>query len=153
MQGKPLYLCRKEAKVGENLLGVPQRKMMNPQDERLDELLSQLNRVSSPDTQGQSQTSGTGNAEIDELVHLARRLQTTPHVRVEAGFAQELERRLLRHALTTRHDSAPARTLHRYWRLHRVAISFIGLGALLLLLVGTGLLVLALQTAHPAPPR
>lgn len=122
---------------------------MNPQDERLDEQLSQVNRTN---TTGFVGAGGTGDAEVDELVTLARRLQAAPQVRVDAAFAQTLERRLLRHALTTRQANGRDSRLRQIWQQHRVAFSFIGLGVLLLLLLGVGLLVLALQTAHPANP-
>lgn len=122
---------------------------MNPQDERLDEQLSQVNRTS---TTGFVGAGNTGDAEVDELVTLARRLRTAPQVRVDAAFAQTLERRLLRHALITRQVSERDSRLRQIWQRHRVAFSFIGLGVLLLLLLGVGLLVLALQTAHPTNP-
>jgi uncharacterized protein YwbE len=140
--------------VRRKLAGRSRGKMMNPQDEQLDERLSQLNKANTP---GQSQyhpwrDDSSGNAEVDELTNLARHLQAAPQVRVDADFAQTLERRLLRQALTNQQAGARKSRLRQAWQRHRVAISFIGLGVLLLLLLGIGLLVLALQTAKPTNP-
>src|SRR5690348_14562556 len=77
---------------------------MNPQDERFNE---QLERALKESTPGAGQVSNTGasagqqstGAEDADLLHLARQLQGTPHIRVDPVFAVQLEQRMLRHAL------------------------------------------------------
>lgn len=125
---------------------------MNSLDERLNGQLEPL--VQSRGRAGQQAsgftrlTSAPERApEIDDLVILARRLQSAPHIQVAPDFAAQLERRLLRRYAELRLQERKRRSLFRGLRARPV------LGAVLgLCLLGTGLLALAAQVSNPTNP-
>lgn len=125
---------------------------MNPQYERFNERLEQsLNENRS----GMRQESGAGasggqQTEEEDLLDLARQFQATSHVRVDPVFAAELERRVLRHALT-RPQTAGGWSLAQFWRLHRALALAVSL-VLVLVLLGAGVFALAVRTTNPASP-
>ncbi|HEX7734884.1 MAG TPA: hypothetical protein VF458_08475 [Ktedonobacteraceae bacterium] len=120
---------------------------MNPQYERFNEQLEQSIKGSMP---GAERAGDASAEEVQgaELLRLARQFQETPHLRVDPVFAAQLERRMLRHALT-RPRTARGWSLVQFWRLHRaLAISML----LVLLLLGAGVLALVARTTNPASP-
>lgn len=125
---------------------------MNPQDEQLNERLAQSMRSTAPGMQGHSSAANAAeDAEVDGLVELARRFQAAPQLRADASFAETLERRFLRHALSTQPNATAGGALGRFWRRHKVVVALPGL-CLLILLFGLGLLVLTSQTMNPSHP-
>lgn len=129
---------------------------MDPQHEWLDERLAQSMGAPAPGEQLSAghqaeATPGNQDTQIEELVTLSHRLQAAPQLHVNAGFAETLERRFLRHALLAQHRNARHGMLWHFWRRHNVAVP-ISFSLLLLLLLGLGWLVLAVQTATPANP-
>lgn len=137
------------------LVDHPVRKTMNPQYEQFDEQLEQLmkgympgaNRESDARLEAGQQMEAT---EVEDLLHLARQVQTTSHVRVDPVFAAELERRVLRHALT-RPQATHHGPLVQFWHLHR-ALALTTILLLALTLLGAGVFALAAHTTSPANP-
>lgn len=85
-----------------------------------------------------------------DLLGLARQLQATSHLRVDPSFAAQLERRVLRSALTRSlpsHGWSPVRFWRKRW-VPTLAASFV-LGVILL---GAGLLLMFTHTDHLASP-
>ncbi len=70
---------------------------MRPLPERLNDRLEKLIASRSGEKQPEQyqEMTTSDDAEIETLVALAQRLQTAPPLQVEAGFARQLERRLL----------------------------------------------------------
>jgi Domain of unknown function (DUF5667) len=90
--------------------------------------------------------------EIDELVMLARRLQSSPHLQADPDFADLLESRiLLRQASLRRKRPARRWSFPRLWEMHPVYGIALGL-CLLILLLGTSVLVAAAQVSNPENP-
>ena len=90
--------------------------------------------------------------EIDELVMVARRLQSSPHLLADPDFADLLESRvLLRQASLRRKRPAHRWSFPRLWGAHPVYGIAIGL-CLLILLLGTSVLVAAAQVSNPENP-
>lgn len=123
--------------------------MMNPQHERLNEQLEQSLHQTTPDARGTNEPPDEHNSEVDALVDLARRLQTAPQLRVDADFADKLERRMLRHALEYRRETVQLWILPRLWRRLPVVVALL---VLLLVLLGAGVLAMAARTASPTNP-
>jgi len=83
------------------------------------------------------------NAEVDELVVLARRLQAAHQLQADADFAWQLERRLFRrHAELQRKQTNAKRSGFSLFRAHPVFGAMLGLCPLFLLL-SSGVLALA----------
>lgn len=90
--------------------------------------------------------------EIDELVVVARYLQSSPQLQSDPDFADLLERRLLlRQASLRRERSAPGWFFPRLWRTHPVFGVALSL-CLLVLVLGTGVLMAATQVSNPENP-
>jgi Domain of unknown function (DUF5667) len=90
--------------------------------------------------------------EIDELVMVARRLQSSPQLQADPAFADLLERRLLQRQASLRRER-PARRwfFPRLWSTHPVFGVALSL-CLLLIVLGTGVLVAAAQVSNPESP-
>ncbi len=90
--------------------------------------------------------------EVDELVTLARHVQSNPHLHANPDFAQLLERRLLmHHGALNRKEPAHQRFFPRLWQAHPALGVALGI-CLLVLLLGTSMLVVAAQVTNPANP-
>ena len=90
--------------------------------------------------------------EIDELVMVARRLQSNPHLQADPDFADLLESRiLLRQASLRRKRPAHTWSFPRPWGANPVYGIALGL-CLLILLSGTSVLVAAAQVSNPENP-
>src|SRR6266702_196490 len=90
--------------------------------------------------------------EVDELVALARHVQSNPHLHANPDFADLLERRLLMHqASLNRKQPGRQRFFPRLWQAHPAFGIALGI-CLLVLLLGTGILVAAAQVTNPANP-
>jgi hypothetical protein len=90
--------------------------------------------------------------EIDELVMVARRLQSSPHLLADPDFADLLESRvLLRQASLRRKRPAHRWSFPRLWGTHPVYGIALGF-CLLILLLGTSVLVAAAQVSNPENP-
>ena len=90
--------------------------------------------------------------EVDELVALARHVQSHPHLHANPDFADLLERRLLmHHASLNRKQPGRQRFVPRLWQAHPALGIALGI-CLLVLLLGTGMLVAAAQVTNPANP-
>lgn len=132
---------------------------MNPHSDRVNDILERARLR-------QSQEKGCDPAEpvahvslpdsdSDALLALAQHLQTSSHLRVDVDFARRLERQILAHHATlheqrtiqTRRSSQGTRSRRRMVSV-RVALSL----ALLLLVVGAGLLVTVAQASDPTNP-
>jgi hypothetical protein len=130
---------------------------MNPLPERLNERLERLNALSRNNEQSPDGLLSTADApdrdpEIDELVTLARRVQSAPSLQVHPDFAWQLERRILIHkAALRREQSARGWSFPRLLHVHPLFGIAIGL-CLLLLLLGTGVLAVAAQVSNPDNP-
>src|SRR5260370_33451952 len=124
---------------------------MKPLPERLNERLEQRNARSSSGEEP-AVSALTRDAEADALVAIALRLQSAPPLRVDPAFARQLEQRILvRHAAL--HLEQPVRgwSFPRLLRAHPVFRVALGL-CLLLLLLGTGALLLPAQATNPDSP-
>jgi len=92
------------------------------------------------------------DAEVDALVALARRLRAAPYVQVDADFAEQLERRMLRrHAELQLQQASKKRSLFFLFRTRPALGVALGL-CLLLLVLSTGVLALAAQSSNPDNP-
>src|SRR5258708_22403365 len=131
---------------------------MKPLPERLNERLEQRNARSSygegaPDWLLSSVHAPSQDPEADELVALALRFQSAPPLQVDPGYAWQLEQRILTRNAAL-HLEQPVRgwSFPRLLRAHhpvfRVALTL----CLLLLLLGTGVLVAAVQATNPDSP-
>lgn len=89
--------------------------------------------------------------EIDDLVVLAWRLQSTPQIQVTLDFTKQLERRLLRRHAELRLQSRKRRSLFALLRAHPALGAVLGL-CVLFCLLSTSLLALAAQVSNPANP-
>jgi hypothetical protein len=124
---------------------------MKPLPERLNERLEQRNARSSSGEEP-SVSALTRDPEADALVALALRVQSAPPLRVDPAFARQLEQRILvRNAAL--HLEQPVRgwSFPRLLRAHPVFRVALGL-CLLLLLLGTGALLLPAQATNPDSP-
>jgi uncharacterized protein DUF5667 len=130
---------------------------MNSEYERLNEQLERgemhlwsANRR--PDQPGLPTSTPSGDAEIDRLVMVARRLQASPQVQADPAFAGLLERRLLqRQASLRRERSAPRGGIPRLWRMHPVFSVALSL-CVLFLVLGTGVLAATGHVSNPENP-
>lgn len=90
--------------------------------------------------------------EVEELVLVAKRWQSSPHLQADPDFALQLERYLLvRHATLRRKYPEGRWFFPRLWHIHPalgIALGF----CLLLLLLGSGMLVAAAQVSNPDNP-
>lgn len=90
--------------------------------------------------------------EIEKLVMVARRLQSSPQLQVDTAFAGLLERRLLLRQASLRRERPVRRWFFpRLWRMHPVFSVAFGL-CLLVLVLGTGVLVAAARISNPENP-
>lgn len=130
---------------------------MNPLPERLNDRLERLNALS---RNGEQSPGGflspvdvpAHDPEVDELVTLARRVQSAPSLQVNPDFAWQLERRILTHkAAVHRAKSARGWSFPRLLHAHPVFGIALGL-CLLLFLLGTGVLAVAAQVSNPDNP-
>ncbi len=130
---------------------------MNPLPERLNDQLERLNALS---RNGEQFPGGfpspvdvpDHDPEVDELVALARRIQSAPALQVNPDFAWQLERRMLIHkAALQSEQAARGRSFPRLMHVHPVFGIALGL-CLLLLLLGTGVLAVAAQVSNPDNP-
>lgn len=130
---------------------------MNSEYERLNE---QIERgevrpwygVKRPDQLALPAYTSAGDPEIDELVMVARRLQSSPQLQADPAFADRLERRLLqRQALLWRERPARNWFFPRLWRMHPAFGVALGL-CLLILVLGTSVLVAAAHVSDPENP-
>ena len=130
---------------------------MNSEYERLNELLEREKvrtwpGEKQPEQFGMPAHISPGDAEIDELVMVARRLQVSPQVQVDPTFAILLEGRLLqRQASLHRERVKRGWFFPRLWRMHpvfSVALSF----CFLLLVLAASVLAAAAQVSNPQNP-
>lgn len=130
---------------------------MNSEYERLNERLERederpRNGEKSPERLTLLAYALDRDPEIDELVMVARRLQSSPHVQADPDFADLLESRiLLRQASLRRKRPAHIWSFPRLWGAHPVYGIALGL-CLLILLLGTSVLVAAAQVSNPENP-
>jgi hypothetical protein len=90
--------------------------------------------------------------EVDELAMLARRLQVTPQLRVDPGFAQRLEARILAHHAVQSRRQAPMTRGNVLFQSAPWKLGF-GIALICLLVVGTmGTLSVAAQVTNPHNP-
>ena len=124
---------------------------MKPLPERLNERLEQRNARSSY-SEEPSVSALTRDPEADELVALALRVQAAPPLQVDPAFARQLEQRILaRHAALRLERPVRGWSFLRLLRAHPVFQVALGL-CLLLLLLGTGALLLPAQATNPDSP-
>src|SRR5712692_1262623 len=130
---------------------------MNSEYERLNERLERgderrRNGEKSPEPLTLLAYAPDRDPEIDELVMVARRLQSSPHLLADSDFADLLESRvLLRQASLRRKRPAHRWSFPRLWGAHPVYGIALGL-CLLILLLGTSVLVAAAQVSNPENP-
>lgn len=130
---------------------------MKPLPERLNDRLEGGDRRSwngegSPDWLTAPILASNRDPEVDELATLARRLQSNPHLQADPDFTEMLERRLLMHyAALSRKQSARPCFFPRLWRTRPALSIALGL-CLLVLLMGTGVLVVTAQVTNSANP-
>lgn len=124
---------------------------MNSQSEQLNEELERTRRRYGA---WQSDQELSNDPEVKALDLLARTLQATPPLQVDADFARHLERRVLAHSvMRQRKDST-----HRRWagilpQALRVHPALAGLSlCLLLIFLGTGVLVATAFVTNPNNP-
>jgi hypothetical protein len=130
---------------------------MKPLSERLNDRLELRNRRSWEGGEAQDWLVSPLHApgrdpEVDELVTLAGRLQSTSHLQADPDFASQLERRLLiHHAALGRKQPA-----HQWFfpRLRRMnpALGIAAGFCLLVLFLGTSMLVVAARITNPDNP-
>lgn len=120
--------------------------------DRLEQLLWQARRQQQSDVPGPELAESEQEREMADLVVVAQRLQTQPHLQIAPDFAAQLEQRVLRRAAQVRlQRSAGARGLLPALRLHPALAATLGF-CLLCLVLGTGLLAFAAQVANPVNP-
>src|SRR5579859_118493 len=131
--------------------------MMNSEYERLNEQLErgemhlwqdekQLDQLVVPTR------TPSGDLAINELVLVARHLQSSPQLQADPVFANRLERRLLLHQASLRRErSARGWFFPRLWNTHPVLGVALGL-CLLVLALGSGVLAAAPQISNPENP-
>ncbi len=133
---------------------------MNPLDERLNDRLERQNirswNTEEPSDWPQSASHASRHdPEVDALVALARCLQAAPPLQVDADFARRLEMRILAHnAALRRRRPASARwdwLFPRSLWAHPIPGVALIL-CILVLLLGTGMLVVAAQVSNPSSP-
>ena len=128
---------------------------MKPLHERLNDRLEQAeSRTRQPGLSGfiSPEPGLERNAEVDELVALARCLQAAHQLQVDADFARQLERRMLRrHAELQLKQANARRSCFSLFRAHPAFGAMLGL-CLLFLLLSTGVLALASQVSNPDNP-
>ena len=130
---------------------------MKPLSERLNDRLERRDRRSREGGEAQdwpvSPLYATDrDPEVDELVTLAQRLQSTSHLQADPDFASELERRLLlHHAALSRKQPARPRFFPRQWRMNP-ALGIVAGFCLLVLFLGTSMLVVAAKITNPDNP-
>src|SRR5258708_17852678 len=121
---------------------------MKSLEERLNNRLEQIRSQVGQNGQNpraflQAELERESDLEVEDLVDLARRLQTTPHIQVDPDFAQQLERRVLRRYAELQIQTTDKKRSFRFlFRAHPAFYTILGL-CLLFLLLGTGLLVMA----------
>ncbi len=126
---------------------------MKPLSERLNDRLERRDRRSWKEGEAQGWLHAPDrDPEIDELVTLARRLQSTSHLQADPDFASQLERRMLiQHAALSRKQPAHRCFFPRMWHMNPAPAIALGF-CLLVLLLGTSMLVVAASITNPANP-
>ncbi len=127
---------------------------MRPLPDRLNDRLERQRRGERVSEPSQSPVSRKDHdLEVEELAMLARRLQVTPQLRVDPGFAQRLEARILaQHAIQSRRRATTTRENGLFQRTHWKRFAF-GIALVSLLLAGTmGTLSAAAQATNPNNP-
>lgn len=126
---------------------------MKPLSERLNDRLERRDRRSWKEGEAQGWLHAPDrDPEIDELVTLARRLQSTSHLQADPDFASQLERRMLiQHAALSRKQPAHRWFFPRMWHMNPAPAIALGF-CLLVLLLGTSMLVVAASITNPANP-
>ena len=127
---------------------------MNPLDERLNDHLERL--VQNSGHAGHQAGGFTGLApervsEIEDLVELARCLQSAPQLQVAPDFATQLERRLLRRHAELRLHSGKRRSPFVLLRARPLLSVALGL-CVLFCLLSTSVLAWAAQVSNPTNP-
>lgn len=90
--------------------------------------------------------------EVDELVSLAKQLQTNPHMHANHDFAEMLERRLLLHHATLSRKLPVRQSFFPRLLRSRPAFSVALAICLLVILLGTSVLVVAAHVSNPDNP-
>lgn len=129
---------------------------MKSQPERLNDRLQQgdwrsWNSEELPARQHRPTPASDHDREIDELVTVARHLQSHPQLQADPDFVELLETRLLLRHAALRQQRPARKGLARLWRAHpiyRIAPGF----CLLILLLGTGILAVAARVSNPENP-
>lgn len=121
---------------------------MKPLSERLNDRLQQGDRRPGP---REPTPAPNHDPEVDELVTVARHLQSRPQLQADPDFVELLETRLLLHHATLRRKQPARKVLSHLWRAHPVYGVALGF-CLLVLLLGTSVLVLAAQVSNPENP-
>jgi Domain of unknown function (DUF5667) len=129
---------------------------MKSQPERLNDRLQQgdrhpWNSGELPAWQHKPPPTPDHDPEIDELVTIARRLQSHPQLQADPDFAELLETRLLLHHAALRRKQPARKGLSRLWQAHPVYGIALGF-CLLMLLLGTGVLSVAARVSNPENP-
>ncbi len=130
---------------------------MKPLAERLNDRLEQERRHSwnggEPSSLPASRThTSASDLEVEALVALAKRWQSSPHLQADPDFALQLERHLLvRQATLPRKYPRGRWFFPRLWHAHPTLGIALGC-CLLLLLLGTAMLVAAAQVSNPDNP-
>ena len=124
---------------------------MNWQPERLDDELERMRQRTQKARPDDRPTAG--DSEIRTLSALAKSVRRSPSLQVAPDFADHLERRLLAHR------GSRQRTAHHWWgpllpgpiHAHPLRAGALSL-CLVLILLGTGILVVAAQVTNPTNP-
>lgn len=126
---------------------------MKPLSERLNDRLERRDRRSWEDGEAQDWLhTPDHDPEIDELVTLARRLQSTSHLQADPDFASQLQRRMLiHHAALSRKQPAHRWFFPYLWCMNPAPAIVLGF-CLLVLLLGSSMLVVAASITNPANP-
>jgi hypothetical protein len=121
---------------------------MKPLPERLND---QLERGESRSWKSEELPTPAPDPGVDELVTVARWVQSHPQLQTDPDFVELLETRLLlRHAALLREQPA-RKSRPRLWRAHPVFGVALGF-CLLVLLLGAGVLVVAERVSNPENP-
>jgi hypothetical protein len=127
---------------------------MNPLSDRLNDALERRG-IAQPSQGQEPRRPPTSDPEVDALVNVASRLQSAPALQVDPAFAHRLEKRVLaRSAALGRSRPAPSRS---FWHVPRFIRAHPALGValslfLVIILLGTGVVVVAAQVSNPDNP-
>ena len=127
---------------------------MKPLSERLNARLQRGDRRpwnSEELPAGPREPTPASDPEVDELVTVARWVQSRPQLQADPDFVELLETRLLLRHAALRPKQPARKVLSHPWRVHPVYGIALGF-CLLMLLLGTGVLVVAAQVSNPENP-